>query len=83
MCQRIAKTFLLAAWTLARVYRNQNYSGRTVERAKTIVNLLWWMIHEGQEYTKPLDYAPLPEAAAKKAENNIKSITYGNNPVMP
>jgi len=40
------------------------------------MNLLWWIIHDGQKYNEDLDYARLPEAAVKKAEKIIKSVTY-------
>jgi phosphate transport system substrate-binding protein len=46
------------------------------------VKLLWWMTHEGQKYTEPLDYAPLSKRAVEKAERLIKSITYAGKPIM-
>lgn len=59
------------------VYQEQNYAGRSKEQAKALVNLLWWMIHDGQKYAAPLDYAPLPKSAVVDAEAIIGSITYG------
>ena len=72
----------ISGFTWILVYKNQNYKGHSAQKAKNIVDLLWWMIHEGQEYTKPLDYAPLPETARKKAERNIKLISYNNTQIM-
>lgn len=72
----------ISGFTWILVYREQNYGGRSETRAKTLVNLLWWMIHEGQKYTKPLHYAPLPEGALKKAEKVVKSITYNGKPIL-
>lgn len=72
----------IAGFTWILVYKNQNYSGRSNERAKNIANLLWWMIHEGQEFTKPLDYAPLPDAAVKKVEKIISSVAYGESSLL-
>jgi phosphate transport system substrate-binding protein len=40
------------------------------------------MIHDGQKYTKPLDYAPLPDAAVAKAEAILKSVTYDGKPIL-
>ncbi|MCE5255957.1 MAG: phosphate ABC transporter substrate-binding protein PstS [Spirochaetaceae bacterium] len=59
------------------VYQDQSYGGRSREQAKALVNLLWWMIHDGQKYAAPLDYAPLPQSAVKDAEDIIENITYG------
>ncbi len=58
------------------VYREQNYGNRSREQAEQLVKLLWWMIHDGQQYVTALDYAPLPVPAVKASEAIIKSITY-------
>ena len=44
------------------------------EKSKAIADFLWWAIHDGQLYTKPLFYAPLPDGAIVNAENIIKKI---------
>jgi phosphate transport system substrate-binding protein len=44
--------------------------------------LLWWIIHEGQQFGQDLNYAPLPDAAVKAAELNLKSAMYGSNPLL-
>jgi phosphate transport system substrate-binding protein len=66
----------ISGFTYILVYKEQSYDGRKKDRAEALVNLLWWMIHEGQEYTKPLFYSPLPPEAVLKGEKIIKSITY-------
>ncbi|MBD3390508.1 MAG: phosphate ABC transporter substrate-binding protein PstS [Chitinivibrionales bacterium] len=75
------KGYPIAGFTWILVYREQKYDNRNKEKAETLVKLLWWMIHDGQKYCKPLDYAPLPAAAVEKAEAAIKSITFGGKPV--
>jgi phosphate transport system substrate-binding protein len=67
-------------WILA--YKDLNYGGRTEEKAKEVVKLLWWMTHEGQRYAEPLDYAPLSKKAVEKAEKLIKSVTYKGSAIM-
>ncbi len=71
----------ISSYTWILVYKEQNYKNRSLERAKQLVKLLWWMIHDGQKYTEPLDYAKLPNNAVKLAEKIIKSITYNGKPV--
>jgi len=63
------------------VYQEQAYKKRAMEKAGELVKLLWWMTHEGQKYTEPLHYAPLPTQVVKKAEKIINSITYNGNPI--
>ncbi len=72
----------ISGFTWLLVYREQNYDGRKRERAEALVKLLWWMTHEGQKYTKPLHYAPLPYQAVLKAERIIKSITYNGKSIL-
>jgi len=72
----------ISSFTWILVYKEQAYRGKPMEKAEALVNLLWWMTHEGQEYTEPLDYAPLPAEASGKAERIIKSITYNGSQVL-
>jgi phosphate transport system substrate-binding protein len=45
-------------------------------KGKALVDFLLWAIKDGQQYTTPLNYAPLSPEAAAKAEALIRSITY-------
>ena len=72
----------ISGFTWILVYKDQNYGDRTEEKAKEVVKLLWWMTHEGQKYTEPLEYAPLSKKAVEKAEKLIKSISYKSSVVM-
>ena len=46
-----------------------------------LVNMLWWAVHEGQQYTSGLQYAPLSNTAVAKAEALIKTIKYQGDPL--
>lgn len=72
----------ISGFTWIILYKEQNYNNRSKEKAQSLVNLLWWMIHEGQQYCEPLDYAPLPAAAVEKAEALIGKVTYENTPLL-
>jgi phosphate transport system substrate-binding protein len=72
----------ISGFTWILVYKDQNYGDRTEEKAREVVKLLWWMTHEGQKYTEPLEYAPLSKKAVEKAEKLIKSISYKSSVVM-
>ena len=72
----------ISGFTWIIVYKEQNYNNRSYDRAKNLVNILWWMTHQGQKYTTELHYAPLPKQAVMKAENLIKSITYNGKRII-
>jgi phosphate transport system substrate-binding protein len=57
-------------WVLA--YQNQSDKAE----GQALVYYLWWAIHDGQEFTTDLLYAPLSAEAVTKAEAEIRSITY-------
>ncbi len=72
----------LSGFTWLVFYKEQHYGGRSLEKVKELLNLFWYVEHEGQQYAGPLHYAPLPDEAVKKAETIIKSVTYDSYPVM-
>src|SRR5207237_735384 len=43
-------------------------------KEKIMVDFLTWMVDQGQEMTKDLDYAPLPQPVAEKVRARIKDI---------
>ena len=72
----------LSGFTWALIYKEQSYSGRSEARAKALLTLLWWNIHQGQQYTAPLNYAPLSKQALATAEKILKSATFGGKPIL-
>ena len=77
-----ADGYPVAGFTWVLVYKEQRYGDRSEQKARDLVNLVWWMNHEGQKYAEPMQYAPLSRTAAEKAEKLIKSVTYGGKQVM-
>ncbi len=72
----------IAAMTWILVYQEQAYRGRSYERAKALVDLLWWCVHEAQQYNESLFYARLPENVVRINEEIIRSITYKGQPIL-
>jgi phosphate transport system substrate-binding protein len=68
----------IAGFTWMLVYVNQTDKAK----GEALVQMLWWAIHDGQQYTTPLDYAPLSSTAVTKAENEILSIKYEGQPLL-
>jgi phosphate transport system substrate-binding protein len=57
-------------WILAFVTQTDKAKGQTLAK------MLWWGIHDGQQYATPLDYAPLSPDVVKKAEAQILSMKF-------
>jgi phosphate transport system substrate-binding protein len=50
--------------------------------AQTLVSLLWWAIHGGQEYASALKYAPLPPAVVQRDVQQLQKVTVNGRPVL-
>jgi phosphate transport system substrate-binding protein len=57
------------------VYQNQS----NADKGKAVANLLWWMIHDGQQYATALTYVPLPAAIVTKSEAQVKAMKCGGS----
>jgi len=77
-----AEGYPITTFTWIILYKEQNYDGRTLEEAKALMDLLWWVTHDGQVHCEPLLYAPIPEKAVGSVENLLKSITYDGKPIL-
>lgn len=76
------KGYPITSFTWALIYKEQKYSDRSEARAKMVLQLMWYNIHEGQKFCVPLNYAPLSKSALKVAEKLLKSATYGGKAIM-
>jgi len=68
-----AAAYPISGFTWLLVYENQTDAAK----GDAVAQLTWWMLHEGQQYALPLEYAPLKGAAIKKAEALVKKIKVG------
>jgi phosphate transport system substrate-binding protein len=77
-----ADGYPIAGFTWVLIYKEQNYNSRSSARAKELLKLLWWNIHDGQKFCEPLNYSPLSKEAVKVAEKILKSATYGGKAIL-
>jgi phosphate transport system substrate-binding protein len=77
-----AQGYPISGFTWALIYQEQGYNKRSQDRATNLVKLLWWNIHDGQQYCEGLHYAPLSPAAVTIAETILKSATFNGKPVL-
>ena len=67
----------ISSYTYILAYKEQ----KNADKGKALVDFLWWGIHDGEQFAKPLLYAPLPEEIVKRTEAKINSITFGGKPL--
>ena len=72
------KAYPITGFTWLLVYENQ----KDEAKADAVARLAWWMIHEGQQYAIPLEYATLKGSAMKKTESLVKRINVSGRPVL-
>lgn len=72
----------ISSFTWLIFYKEQNYGGKTKERAEALAKLLMWMVGNGQRYLEPLQYAPLSKEAAEKSVKIVRSMTYNGAPLL-
>lgn len=68
------------SWIL--VYKEQKYNDRSIDKATKMMKLIQWMIHDGQQYSGALNYAPLSAKAASVGDAILKSVTYDGKPIL-
>jgi phosphate transport system substrate-binding protein len=56
---------------------------KDMARGQAIVNLLWWLTHDGQQYSKDLFYAPLPQQVVSRDEQQLSSIKVNGQSIQP
>jgi phosphate transport system substrate-binding protein len=54
----------------------------TLDKAKALVDFLWFTVHNGQAQASPLAYVPLPAGIVAIDERSIESITF-NGQTLP
>lgn len=78
-----ADGYPLSGFSWVIIYKEQNYNKRSQEKSTKLLKLLWWSIHEGQQYAKALHYASLSPAAVTVAETILRSATFDGKPILP
>jgi phosphate transport system substrate-binding protein len=73
-----ADAYPIASYTYLLVYSD----AADQKKGATLVDFLWWAIHDGQKECAPLDYAPLPAPVATKVEAKIKQLKVAGKPAL-
>ncbi len=68
-------SYPITGFTWAIVYQNQT----DMSKGQAVANMLWWVTHDGQQFSTPLQYVPLPQNLVSKDEAQIKSLRCGSS----
>lgn len=79
--QKGQKAYPISAFTYLIVYKDLNNLDSD-ESAKALVDFLWWATHDGQNFAKEMDYAPLAKGVQGKVERALKALEYKGSPVL-
>jgi phosphate transport system substrate-binding protein len=73
-----AGTYPLATFSWVVLRQDQRDAGK----GKALVYLLQWLVTDGQQYSKDLEYAPLPKQAADYANTGLRHVTTNGAPIL-
>ena len=78
-----AGAYPIATFTWMIIYKEQNYSNRSVEQATATLDMLQYILSdEAQKITSEVHYAPLPVKAKELGIANMKSVTYNGETIL-
>lgn len=79
-----AGAYPIATFTWMLVYREQYYADRSKEQAIATLDLVQYILSdEAQSITSEVHYAPLPARAKELSLQNLKTITYDGQVILP
>jgi len=71
------QAYPIVSFTYLLVYKELNViPGMTQDRATSLTQFLWWVVHDGQANAPGLAYVQLPSNVVQIDEASIKSITF-------
>ena len=70
-----ADAYPISGFSFVIVYQQQTDTAK----GQALANLLWWMIHDGQQYATSLHYAALPDTMVTRSETQIRAMTCGSS----
>jgi phosphate ABC transporter phosphate-binding protein len=69
-------SYPIASFTYLLVYENIDQAVKEKDKAKALVHLMHWMVTDGQKFSKPLLYVPLPPSIQELDKQGIARIKF-------
>jgi phosphate transport system substrate-binding protein len=75
-------SYPISTLTYILVFKNlEQVNGMTQDKATAEINFLKWIINDGQQFSTPLLYVPIPDAVKKIDEQGLAQIQFAGNAV--
>ena len=71
----------IAVTTWILLYKDQSYT-KDEAKSKAVVDIIWWMIHDGQKINETVSFAKLPVAAVTVSEKLLKTVVFNGKPLV-
>ena len=77
-----SNSYPISTLTYIMVYKDlSSVNGETHNKTNEVINLLNWIIHDGQQLASGLLYVPLPDSIKKIGEQGLAQVTFGGSVV--
>ncbi len=77
-----ADGYPISSFTWLIFFKEQNYGGRSKERAETLAKLLLWTVNDGQKYAEPLALFGALKRCSSEGKQIVRSITFNGAPLL-
>jgi phosphate transport system substrate-binding protein len=78
-----AQAYSIVTPTYILLYQELNViPGMTLDKAKELVDFIWYVVHDGQQFAPGLQYAPLPSNLIQVNEATLQSITFNGQTLI-
>ena len=72
-----SQSYPIATYTYLLVYKDMSLNpDLNIDKAKALAQFFWWAIHDGQQYSQPLIYVPLPQNVVSADEQLLRSLNF-------
>lgn len=76
-------SYPIVSLTYILVYKDLSVLGdMTPQKAKALVNFLWYLVHQAQTLAGPLDYPQLPAPVVTVDETTLRSLTFNGQTLL-
>ncbi len=77
------QSYPISTYTYLLVYKDMSLNpSMNLDKAKALAKFLWWVVHDGQQYSPGLVYVPLPQNIVVADEQLLLTLNYQGQPLI-
>jgi phosphate transport system permease protein/phosphate transport system substrate-binding protein len=77
-----AESYPIASFSYLLLYKEMSTNIDSMDKAQALAEFVNWAITDGQQFTSPLHYVPLPESVVQHNQQTLRSLTFNGQPVL-